>query len=213
MSVVGVIPAGGSGKRWGGFQKMLLPIAKGEFLIDRTIKAMVNGGAEKIVVVPNAENISLLSNHLKRYANVALVMDTKMTGIYSGMEASFPFAGDRNLFAMPDTVFPTDVFGRFLETDFMLGTHTTNMPERFGVIFNGKVVDKQKLGSGEFDAWGVLEWSRTCVEYWQDQQPKDYTHAINLAIGKFGLHTFPMEYYYDLASFEDYHKLIRKARL
>ena len=47
---------------------------------------------------------------------------------------------------------------------------------------------------------------------WKNLDIDTYTTAINLAISTFGLNTFQMDYYFDLASWNDYTNLIKRLQ-
>jgi len=46
------------------------------------------------------------------------------------------------------------------------------------------------------------------VDYWKTEKPNDYTQAINLALKNFYWANWDIDYYYDMASFEDYQKFL-----
>lgn len=204
--MLGIIPAAGNGSRWGGFQKMLLPIHD-SWLINKVIETMRFAGADKILVVANSQTLPLLSNHLKN-EDVFYAIQQKNQDIWGAIQESFPIADEVNLFAMPDTVFDADIFTK-MEGDFCLGVHETDTPERFGVLLDGRVVNKKKM-KGSYPAWGTLMWSRDVVDFWQAYPIRDYTTAINMAMTTFGYSTAKMKNYYDMASWEDYHDLVQR---
>jgi len=209
---VGVIPAAGTGSRWGGYTKELLPCGEGRWLLDRTLDAMQQGGAEAALIVTNERKASPLADHLTDAPLPVFFAVQRHPGdIYGAMAESFPFPADDFLFAMPDTVFPVDTFQQAGKGGFGIGIFETTTPERFGVLEGGRVVNKQPLGPGLYDAWGVLRWDRRVVDYWQRVTPADYTDALNLAIGRFRLHTWRLDYYYDMATWADYEAFVREG--
>jgi hypothetical protein len=120
----------------------------------------------------------------------------------------------RYLFAMPDTYIPLETFYRRLSTDFCLGAFRTDSPERFGVIHNGRIVDKPTQLSGTKQwAWGALSWSRKVATMWlaERDQMQTHTDAFNKAIDKFGAQGFKLDYFYDLASWPDYLALVTEV--
>ncbi len=218
MSVLGVIPAAGKGSRWGGYYKELLPTGKGEWFLDRTISSMKEAGADKICVVTTVEKMTTHATHIRqKYDGVFYVIQRENEDIWSAMKESLLFAEDFNLFAMPDTYFPRDVFSkRAFDTfvDFYLGVHETNHPERFGVIINDAVENKSTTLPTEvtYSAWGTLLWTKQVAKFWMEHPPSSYTGAINAAMAEFRWGTFKMEYYYDIARWEDYESFIRGTK-
>lgn len=212
-SKLGIVPAAGKASRWGGSFKELLPCGQGQHLIDRTITAMRLGGADNVLVITNPEKISAHATHLAHREQVYFGLQQETTDIWGAIQASFPLAGDYNLFAMPDTYYPANAFeGQTFSQPFYLGVFDTPTPERFGVLVDKKVVNK-RAPAGEYKAWGLLVWSQEVVDYWRGLYIANYTQAINLAIKEFGLHTFLIPYYYDMATWEDYQKFLEKERL
>lgn len=203
--ILGIVPAGGNSDRFGGYPKELLPIGKGQILIDRTITALNFGGAEKIVILSSAEKIGLHAKHLGTGFYYSVKRDDIL---WHSIMATFSYGADWNLFAMPDTYYPQDVFDKpeMHQTDFNIGTFETIYPERFGVLIDGEIRDKEKLGAGVYTAWGVLSWSKRVFKFWLDNiaDIKTHTDAFNLAIKEFGYSKYNMEYYHDMASWEDY---------
>jgi hypothetical protein len=208
---LGVIPAAGNGSRWGGYHKELLPCGNGGFMIDHTIDAMSRGGADALLIIANVDKIGLLSRHLSRNHRhlskhpglpIFYVIQCGTNDIWSAIVESFGYPADRYLFAMPDTLYPVDAFEGNFDAPFLLGVHQTDEPERFGVLREGRVVNKQPGKSGL--AWGLLSWSWAVVELWQRRYITDYTDGINKAIEEFGLSTWDIRFYRDMASFNDY---------
>jgi len=217
MEILGVVPVAGKGSRWGGYFKELLPVGNGEWLLDRTIGAMMKGGANKICVITTPEKISTHIAHINsKYSGIFYVTQKEKKDIWGAMKESLIFAGELNLFAMPDTYFPSELFVRqFRKTtygrkpQFFIGVHKTTMPERFGVLLENKVVNKQKLSDGTYDAWGTLVWTKEVAKFWIENPPETYTEAINSAMKEFEWETFAMEYYKDMATWKDYTEFIK----
>lgn len=208
---LGIIPAAGEGRRWGGFQKMLLPIGDGEWLIDRAIRALQFGGCKRIVVVTNPLSLAPLASHLiGKYQNLSFILNARMDlDFYGSILATFPLSGDLNYFVMPDTYFSEGIFLDIPDGDFVIGTHRTKTPERFGAILNGQVVNKPNhLDKKTYDAWGCLVWSKEIATIWAEAELTNYTDAINYAIEEKGVKTFDMGYYHDMATFQDYKDLL-----
>lgn len=207
--MLGIVPCAGEGKRWGGVAKELVPIGPNRWLIDHTLDAMKTAGADRICIIASPRKIHVLVDHFRkdqyRDLNVFYVIQRQSKDIWGAIAESFPYADDINIFAMPDTMFSVHAFRSFLSrkatADFALGVFETETPERFGTLINGRFVDKPKgLPIGVYTAWGTLVWSEAQVEHWRRDNPIDYTDAINCGIARFGLHTFPLEYYHDFGS-------------
>jgi len=206
---MGIIPAAGKGSRWGGFAKELLPIGEKEWLLERTIKTL---DCDANLIITSPEKISqhiMATQHLPY--NIAFSLQKHEQDIWGAIKTSFPYSYEYNLFSMPDTIIPSvNAFPEVLTNPFYLGVFETKIPERFGVLLDRQVVNKVKLEQGTYRAWGTLIWSKEVVDYWKSVKIDNYTDAINLAIQKFGLETFPLRYYYDLANWEEYSNYVKE---
>jgi hypothetical protein len=113
--------------------------------------------------------------------------------------------------AFPDTYYPADIFKREFAGDFNLILFETDEPERFGVVADDAIWDKSDLYTGHQHAYGAVVWSMEVVEFWKDHLDViiDHTHAFNLAMTEFGFETYHMDYYHDMATFEDYVEFLR----
>lgn len=217
MDRLGIVPAAGKAERFEGQFKELLPIQKtgktgGQYsLIKKVIKALKDGGANRVLVVSNLQKISTHTSHLSD-SDVYYAIQKGEQDAWSAIVESFAMAGDLNFYAMPDTCFPFTAFQRQFTKDFTLGVFYTGRPERFGVLLDdGLIHDKQAdLPPGDYQAWGVLTWSKRVVEFWQDlmNEIESHTQAFNLAMQNFEWETFVLPFYYDIATFEDYRRLI-----
>lgn len=211
--ITGIVPAAGTGSRWGGYFKELLPTQDGEFLLDRAVSVCREGGADRIVLVSSPSKLTAHKVHLHpNDTDVIYTLQKSNKDIYGAIEDSFVYNTETNLFIMPDTYtninafYGVDKVLRETRAGFLLGIHKTNRPERFGVIdYNSKkVVNKQVLPEGTYDAWGVMAWTREVTDFWIRNDIENYTDAINYAIYEFGLNTFDLAYYYDMANMESY---------
>lgn len=208
--ILGLIPAAGNGNRWGGFSKEMLPVKEGCWLIDHTAQAMLNGGAEAVVVVASEAKIGFLARHLATRSDGTPLFFAVQRGnqdMWSAIQEGLGFPAERWLFAMPDTYYPRDAFENIPDAPFGMGIFDTHRPERFGTLRDGQVINKQgRSDRGPYSAWGLLTWDASCVEAWERQglTLSTYTDAINLAIARYGLHTWPLAYYHDFARLEDY---------
>lgn len=198
MYSVGIIPAAGKATRFGGVLKELLPIPAGTPLQAAATRLRV----EIVVVVSTPEKIG---EHSRILPGAIYVMQTEGHDIWGAMLAGMRIEAERYYFTMPDTIMPVNAFEKDPSGwNFTLGTFETNTPERFGCVENGMVVNKSLSISPPATAWGVLVWSRNVRDYWLSAYIETYTDAINQAMTKFGYGVFDLEYYYDLATLEDY---------
>lgn len=205
---LGIIPAGGKAERFGHCLKDMLPVANGKLLIDRTAEAMRNGGADKILVISSKDKLHIHRNYLGDDFDYCV---KQSDSLWQSIMFSFFYSAEWYFFAMPDTYYPLDVFLYLQEKEFNLGTHKTNMPKRFGVLINDQICDKCDLDPGYYQAWGVLAWTKAVVEFWKSRLDdiESFTDAFNMAMHYFGFHTFEMQYYRDMASWDDYRELVR----
>lgn len=217
MRTLGIIPAGGDGSRWGGYYKEFLPYKEGGWLINRTIDAMRLGGATDIAVLSNEAKLAAHAKHLRKYNNIFYTsLRRDNINMWSGVQDIIPMCQDINYFGMPDTFYPDNIFldmFPYLELyDFIFGTFWTKIPERFGVIKDGKILNKSRdLGNTTPRlAWGTLAWTKKVSDFWLKWKPKDFlTDAIQMAMDNFRWTTRTMDYYYDMASWEDYEKFLK----
>ena len=207
MTRLGIIPAGGKASRFGGTLKEMLPCDE-HSLLDRAISAMYAGRADDVVVITTPEKIGIHALQLiNRNVWYRLAFDSLWASLVDIMRLEF----DEYMFAMPDTYFPWNCFDRETEADFTMGLFTTHTPSRFGVVHEDSIWDKY-FKSGEYEAWGVVMWTKEVVDFWRkDNKAKDHTEAFNMAMDKFGYATFDLEYYHDMASFDDYRKLVKNV--
>lgn len=206
---IGVIPAAGLGSRWGGYPKFLLPCGNGQWLLDRTLKMFP---VHQSVVVYGDVTLNYIVDHLDRCGkmdDVILCRNTRMDlDFWGSILAALEIEADYYYFAMPDTYPDPGPFYEMIGTKgISLGTHWTLMPERFGVIRNGRAVNKSAGEPGW--AWGTLGWTKEVRDLWLYSALENYTQAINLAIQEYGLNCFPMAYYYDMATWEDYARFVK----
>lgn len=208
---LGLIPAAGKATRWGGYYKELLPISNGRGLIDHTIEAMKAGYADVILIVTNEEKLPVLQGHLNGRHSVPIYYTIQRgeNDIWSAIVEAFPFRAEWTMFAMPDTLYPVDVFVPDFQQRFTIGTFETKKSERFGVLYNGRIVNKSKQFHGRQTAWGTLAWHINVQQYWQSTPPGDYTDAFNLAMGSFNYDLRPMDFYHDMANFDEYREWMR----
>ena len=211
MELLGIIPAGGKASRWGGYLKELLPLYDRHWLIDHTVEAMERAEVDAILVVTSKAKLAPLAAHLARQpwsAPILYAVEERGLDIWGGILEALRVQADEYLFAMPDTFYPPAAFQDCPDSDFSLAVHQTSSPERFGVLLGNEVVNKREHPPGVYDAWGLMAWSGRVAELWRAAGLRNYTEAINTAIEGFGLDTWRIDYYYDMATFDDYRKWI-----
>jgi len=209
---IGIIPAAGVAKRWGYYPKFLLPCGDREWLLDRAIRAMP---VRKVVVVYGDETNVELFRHVERCGlqDKVIFKENKHMelDLYGSILAGLEETAHYYFFAMPDTYWPLDVFPKMPVNGITLGVHRTDMPERFGMLRDGMVVNKQMGDPGL--AWGLLGWDREVRDLWLASHLETYTDAINLAMQECSWNTVKMSYYYDMASFRDYIHFLRNLKI
>ena len=206
MTRLGIIPAGGQALRFGGTLKEMLP-CKENTLLERAVMAMNTGYADDVVVITTPEKIGIHAAQLK---NRNVWYRLALGSLWASLEDVMRIEYDQYMFAMPDTYFPGDCFDDDHEGDFRLGVFKTNTPSRFGVVHEDVIWDKY-FDAGEYEAYGVVLWSSKVADFWAENSSKIRTHtdAFNLAMDEFGFELFNLDYYYDMASFDDYRKLVK----
>lgn len=204
MTRLGIIPAGGKAERFRGVMKEMLPCGEVS-LLDRCVLAM-SMVCDDVMVISTPDKIHIHAHALKDTgASFCIGKDTLKKSLEDVIRKPY----DHFVFAMPDTYFPLMIFERKYKADFTLGLFQTDMPSRFGVMHKGQIWDKY-FNKGDFLAWGVLAWSRNAADHWL-QNKHDYpnhTAAFNGLLNTFEYETFELAYYYDMASYDDYRKLV-----
>ena len=171
-SLVGIIPAGGFGKRMRPFKmwKELIPVGykvhkTGEeikhipkVLAEYTLENMVSAGARNIIMVLNEQK-----NELFRYfgdgndynASMAYLCqdsDQPLTGMPVALDTAYLWVKDKTvLMGMPDTIAePFNSFSQLINTheekkaDLTLGIFPTNCPQRLAPVMIDKDTGKVK---------------------------------------------------------------------
>lgn len=202
---LGIIPAAGKASRFGGIMKELLPFCGETFLhnIVRTIPA------DNIVIVTSANKIA---QHASAIGSRAMYMIQEgENDIFSAILTAIQIKAERYYFAMPDTYISRYAFAEMPLGDFELGVFRTDTPERYGVIDdNGVIHNKDKSQKKPAVAWGILSWTRAVRDYWLSMSGiQNYTEAFNLAMSHFGYDIWWLDYYYDMASQDDYVRLLK----
>ena len=210
--MLGIIPCAGEGSRWGRFHKELLPIGPEVWLIDNCLESMKLAGVRKFCIITSANKVHTHTQHFlkEKYNNcdIFYVVQKEQSDIWGAIKESLPYAEEINLFAMPDTLFDKTAMQKRIHAGplaaFNLGTFNTRQPERFGVLLEGRVINKARLPEASYSAWGAMIWNKAVVESWLRSDPRDYTRAINQAITEFGCETFDLNYYYDFSTWSDF---------
>ena len=195
---VGIIPAGGNAVRFGGALKELLPLNRADCGLSRCADAM------------RPAELLLFSNKKKAQIHREIVPDATIITepqadlwevVYTAAATTF---ADWYLFAMPDTVFPLDVFQQDIISSTMVGVFDTKKTGRFGIfVDNLRIIDKPDFGGM---AWGVWAWSYEAMKTLSQacRQYKNLTKALNVMLERHGVEMRELEYYYDFAAMEDY---------
>lgn len=196
---IGILPAAGKAIRFGGVDKELLKL-NGKTMLEHAAARL----PENVVVITTEGK---LQNHMKVLPKAIFAIQEGNQDLWSAIKTGLTFQADRYYMTMPDTYMRVDVFKNAPQEDFNLGTFTTDKPERFGVLRDNRVIDKQ-AGEIPATAWGVLTWSRNVRDYWLKCEVNNFCEAINVAMTAFYFQTWDIGKYHDLASAEDYTKLL-----
>ena len=206
--VIGIIPAGGNAERFNGIAKEMLPISADDCALTRCIKSMKLGGADEIFIASTQGKVAehwTLADYAK---DVVIRVQAKgFRGLWEVIAAiGESEKADWYYFAMPDTVYPVDVFKREKKHDASCGVFWTDKPHRFGVVRDGKITDKPAEVTGAVVAWGVWIWSGAAMGVLAKacRETQNHTAALNVLIQRYPVDAFLMPYYYDFAAFEDY---------
>lgn len=221
---IGIVAAAGKGSRWGGYTKELLPCGENEFLLDRAIRSVFEAGANRCFIVTSSEKMSAHEWHIKHRTNlidknISFIIQNDSFDIWGAIKTSLPYCEDVNIFSFSDVYMPQDVFKRMYVEPFYLGLFNTGRPHRFGILDreSNLVINKPTdyiIKEGDtVPAWGYLAWGPDVTDYWMSRNDlTDYTQAINDTIMEFGLSEAPVDYYYDMANFEEYSNFIRSGK-
>ncbi len=213
--MLGIIPAGGMASRWYGHYKELLPVADNEWIIDRAFFGLLGAGVKEICVVTSLTKIQVLTTHLQapKYADTCVyykIQTAQKQGLWGAIKLAYDPKQDYFFMAMPDTYLPKEVFFEVDTTKPLnMGVFDTRNPERFGVVLDNKILDKQLLPPGDYQAWGVLAWSKTTFEMWLESGLETMDQLLTLSLQTTPVNTFPLPYYYDFARFEDYYQWLK----
>lgn len=209
MTRLGIIPAAGKATRIGGAAKELLPISDSRTLLLRAVEQLESIPVDRTVVVTNQLKIHSHARALQD-KQVGFALQHGTMDAWSAIVDTFPYTGDLNYYLMPDTYQPS-TFEPDYKYDITFGVFTTPLPSRFGVLYDGEIIDKSNVFDGSVqEAWGTVIWSKRVVEFWQLHIAEIQTHtqAFNMAIKEFGHGVYSIPYYFDIATFADYKRLL-----
>ena len=207
--IVGIVPAAGKAERFGGLLKELLPWDTGESLLHRTVRILWTV-SDAVIVISNPDKIAQHAQELEGFSDVYFVLqdgDTLLSGIRSvTLEADYYF------FAMPDTVFPENIFPDSPDLNFMMvGLFDTIEGHRYGVWRDGRIDDKNPENRGQLlKAWGVLGWPQSVMKILHETYLTNHTDALNLALEQVKHYTIQMDSYHDVADYEAYRDLVAR---
>lgn len=211
MKRLGVIPAAGKSKRFGGLYKELLPCGADETLLSRAVDTLEMIPVDTTVIVTSHYKINAHSMALNNRNVVYALQNDYSKDIWGAIETSFALDADWYYFIMPDTYQEQGRFPANPVRDFTIGIFDTWQPENYGVLLDGRITDKNTTLSGEQYAWGAVTWSRECVNLWRRYRDEitNYAQAFNMAMEKFGYETYRIGYYFDCGNMERYKELLR----
>jgi hypothetical protein len=208
MSRIGIIPSAGQATRFGGIPKELLPLPDGRPLLAHAVERLAF--CDRVVVVSNPIKVPLHREHAQGQITLMNQRGDGMWGaIYSAMNA---YDGDQYYMTMPDTWLQPDAFAGVPECDFAYGYFLTREPERFGVLHQGRFIDKPKALATPAVAWTVLTWSKRTRDLWNEAKVEDYTPAINLALDEVKNGHWVVGPYFDCADMSRYMELLDYLR-
>lgn len=215
MGSLGIIAAAGKATRFNGILKELLPVDGGMSLLERHIRQMY-GVADQIVVVSSIPKIAAHAAVTEKFAKVSLTLQKRPWDIYGAMYAGMWIPHERVYFAMADTYLPQGAHtgGYGSACPLKMGMFWTDTPYRYGVLHKGRIRNKECMDEYEgtqFKAWGVLSWDKEVTKRWFSEGYLTYTDALNIAIEEFPTDFYTLDFYHDMASWEDYWRLINET--
>ena len=211
-----IIPAGGNAQRFNGILKELSPLDNEGINTPllNTISLAVKLGATDIKLITNPEKKRIHIDYiysaiLPRYDKVRIHVLTQqergrdlLDAVALGLESP-PYNTAGGLL-LPDTVTDFDI--PEIKPGITFGTFDTQEPARFTILADNALHTKKALPTATYKAWGVILWSPTVgldmtanhIKY------QHYDELFNAMLYRYGYHTFPLKYYYDLGSIEAY---------
>ncbi len=213
-----ILPAGGRAERFDGIYKELLPIGEGDFLLSAAIRRASHLGADRALVISNADKLSTHTKFLARHAapySVDLQMrDERDEDLWAAMWRVMPRT-DAGFLVLPDTTWRCT--GRIPEDAHLaFGIFSTDEPYRFSLVHEGRILTKPNGLTGTWQAWGCVYWSAEVAAYWDREQKlrgmyPHYDRAFEAAMQEFGYGTFGLDDYHDLGTWNAYSAYVRAA--
>lgn len=200
-----IILAAGQSVRFNGLLKELLPTGEDREVIDHSISAAKQWGADRIIITTNPNKIA---QHAKQFSKPKYQdLNISFKVLYEGemldsLLLACQEATSENLMLMADTVFSGGI--EVPKCNLAFGTFSTNTPDRYSIFDGGRIVTKPKGYTGNYKAWGCVAFSDKVAQYWQSYMFNHYDAAFNSAISKFGYETFDIGAYHDLGTFSRY---------
>jgi dTDP-glucose pyrophosphorylase len=201
-----IILAAGQSVRFNGLLKEFLPTGEDREVIDHSISAAKQWGADRIIITTNPNKIAQHAKHFSKPKYQDLNISFKV--LYEGemldsLLLACQEATSENLMLMADTVFSGSIeLPDYYDLAF--GTFNTNTPDRYSIFDGGRIITKPKGYTGDYKAWGCVAFSDEVAEYWQSYMFNHYDAAFNSAISEFGYDTFDIGTYSDLGTFSRY---------
>jgi len=214
--MLGIIPCGGKGSRWGGQYKELLPLGKEKWVIDCCVDQMKSVGVKNFCIVSSLEKAGVLAQHFSKEKyfdlNIFFVTQKYNLDMWGAILSALPLSialGGRSFFAMPDTFFGDSGFmkGRdFWDSGFSISLFDTQDGSRFGVYDskNGITNKNPEFKNGNYRAWGNFSFDSSIAREWMNTKFMNYTEALNYTLNNHETYFNHLDYYYDFATFEEY---------
>jgi len=170
---------------------------------------MREASVDLILVVTSLPKLQAIATHIGGRYPVKYAIQRDTRDAWGAIRESFDIPAELTLYAMPDTIFPRDAFRRPLLAEFNMGLFRTEKSERFGMVNGAGIITDKKEGKSGL-AWGLLAWSGQVQSYWrrEDSNIQTHTQAFNMATAHYGFDMFELEFYADMASWEDYQKAV-----
>lgn len=222
-----IIPAAGKAQRFNGIIKELAPLPHNRTPLGNALELALQSHASDITILTSPAKYWLHSEFVGLFVkehNIArgtmhLLMQRDYThDLWSGIQQALLFnyglssRFGKNTYRsggliLPDTI--TDFNPMYAEKEYnglTLGLFDTTEPYRFSLFENGKIITKPTdKNAGTYKAWGVVLWNSFAAKILAElQTPTTYDQAFQHVIDAMGYDTFPLDYYYDLASIDKY---------
>lgn len=209
--MIGLIPAAGQASRWSHYYKEFLPIGNGRVLLDNAVDVCRKQGCSQILIISNLEKIQLHVNHFKNSNDILYKIQSDFSKDFlSALETGFRYTENTDgfLLVMPDTLFSIkDEFIVKEHYPISFGLFKTYHPEKFGVLIDNKISDKNKSlqdGKTIYNAWGITYFSSEASNFICLENFYRYEEAFSAVMKTFGYGTFELSSYIDFASYDIY---------